>query len=443
MQQNITYSKNIPVRHEVDVLVAGGGPAGVAAAVSSVRSGLKTFLAEAQGAFGGMGTLGLVPGFCGFGDGVRTLAGGIGVEVVRRLVAAGGTATHDLNYDNLRSVSIDWETLKRVYDDMVEDAGAQFSFFTTLIDVVKDGQAVKTAVLSAKSGLFAVNAKIMIDATGDGDLCALAGAPFEKGDSAGAMMPGSLCSQWFDIDWRAVHNSGLKLADQVRKAVADGVFTQPDLHVSGIFHTGEKSGGGNIGHLFGIDNTDERSLTPQMVWGRRMVLEFERFYKTYLKGYENMTLTQTAPLPGIRETRRIMGDYVLNVQDFQKRAVFDDEIGRFNYPVDIHPARPDPALYAQFEEEFRKKHRYGTGETYGIPYRSLLPRGLDNVYVTGRCVSTDRYIQGSIRVMPGCFITGMAAGTAAALAVENGNRTRNVDVGQLRGILRRHGAYLP
>ena len=266
MQSNISYSKSVPIRDEVDVFVAGGGPAGMAAAVSSARMGLKTFLAEAQGAFGGMGTLGLVPTPCGLGDGVRTLAGGIGVEVIRRLVEAGGSRTAEVDYDNMRAVGADPETLKRVYDDMVEDAGVQFLFFTNLIDVIKEDNTVKTAVLSAKSGLFAVNAKIMIDATGDGDLCAMAGAPYDKGDQSGTMMPGTLCSQWFDIDWERAGMSREAFQEVLEKAIDDGVFTDHDLHVSGIFRTGARTGGGNIGHLFGIDNTNERRVTPQMIW---------------------------------------------------------------------------------------------------------------------------------------------------------------------------------
>jgi hypothetical protein len=137
-----------------------------------------------------------------------------------------------------------------------------------------------------------------------------------------------------------------------------------------------------------------------------------------------------------------MGDHVLNLEDFKKRAVFDDEIGRYCYPVDIHASKPDAATYAKFAEEF-KTLRYKKGESYGIPYRTLVPRKLRNVFVAGRCVSADRYIQGSIRVMPGCYITGQAAGTAAALAVEGNTDARGVSVAQLQARLKGMGAFLP
>jgi hypothetical protein len=171
--------------------------------------------------------------------------------------------------------------------------------------------------------------------------------------------------------------------------------------------------------------------------------EFEAFYKEYIPGFENVTLLQTGALMGIRESRRIMGDYVLDMADFTARAVFDDEIGRYCYPVDIHPSKPDPKLYAAFEKEFGKTGRYGKGESYGIPYRTLTPRNLDNVLVAGRCISTDRKLQGSVRVMPGCYITGQAAGMAACEALDKATDIRGIDVHVLQKRLLDMGAFLP
>jgi hypothetical protein len=442
-RKELAYSKQVPVRHEVDVLIAGGGPAGVAAAVSAARAGLKTFLVEAEGAFGGMGTLGMVPTFLGFGDGVRTLAGGIGVEVVRRLAQAGGTPHPDLDWANLSAIVIDHETLKRVYDDMVTEAGVKFLFFTRLIDVIREGNRVHSAIFSAKSGLFAVQARLFVDATGDGDLCALAGAEFAKGDASGTLMPGTLCAQWADIDWASTPESRGYEIEQLKTAIADKVFAVPDPHLCAIERTGPDWGVGNLGHLFGIDNTDEESVSRHMMSGRKMLIEYQRFYREYLSGYKRMNLRASASLPGIRETRRILGDYVLTVDDFVRRASFPDEIGRMAYPVDIHPSKTDAKTQARFAKEIGETYHYAPGESYGIPYRSLLPRSLENVYVTGRCISADRHVFGSIRVQPGAFITGMAAGVAASLALEHEASTRRVDAGSLRDVLRRHGAYLP
>lgn len=440
MADAIRYAREIPVRYEADVAVIGGGPAGVAAAAACARQGRSVFLVEAEGALGGMGTLGLVPVFMTFSDGVRTVAAGIGSEVRERLQAAGGTGPNPNG--------IQPEVLKRVYDEMVTEAGVEFRFFTRLIDVIVDEGRVTAAVLAAKSGLYALRAPVFVDATGDGDLAAWAGAPFEKGDAEGTLMPGTLCSQWVGIDWERFHawvrdKPGRRQSSELERAFADGVFSQHDRHLPGIFRIGERLGGGNIGHLYGIDNTDEASVTQAMVFGRRLVLEYEHYYKEYLAGFENMQLVQTGALPGIRETRRILGDYVLDLEDFRQRRSFPDEIGRYCYPVDIHPSSPDPKAYKAFEEQFLKELRYKPGESYGIPYRVLTPRGLRNVLTAGRCVSTDRYVLGSLRVMPGCFITGQAAGTAAAMALEAGGDVRAIDVQRLREQLRRDGAYIP
>lgn len=443
---SVSFQRQIPVRHEVDVFVAGGGPAGSAAAVMAARQGRSVFLAEAHSCFGGMGTAGLIPAFMQFGDGVNFLAAGFGEELLDRLIATGGTAQPKDNAARTGAHCIGAESLKRVYDDMLTGAKVQFSFHTNMIAVETSGGRVTTAILAAKSGLFAVKAKVFIDATGDGDLAAWAGAPFEKGDAEGNMMPGTLCSLWADIDWDSVPPNApwLEANKYVEQAFKDGVFTYCDKHVPGIWRVGKHLGGGNIGHTFGVDSTDECSLTKALLWGRKLVLEFERYYKQYhQKHFTNMELAATGSMLGVRESRRIMGDYVLCLNDFKTRATFPDEIGRYAYPVDIHVTRPnDETEYQRFEQEF-KELRYKTGESYGIPYRCLVPRELTNVLVTGRCLSADRFLQGSIRVMPGCFITGQAAGIAAALACGNDNDTRKVAIGELQNRLRAAGAYVP
>jgi len=432
----VTLQRRIPVRHDLDVFVAGGGPAGVAAALAAARQGRRVFLAERNVCFGGMGTGGMLPLFMPFTDGVNMLAGGIGAEIQKTLLQRGGTGPGS-------DVTIRAEVLKRVCDELVLKAGADFTFQTELIAVEAERDRVTLAVLAAKSGIFAVRARMFLDCTGDGDLAAWAGAPFEKGDAQGNMMAGTLCSLWADVDWEAVHQGG-RVSDESRleDAFRDKVFTSDDRHLPGMFRVGERVGGGNIGHTFGLDSTDERSITQALLWARKSLPEYERYYKKYLKGFADMELVATASQLGARESRRILGDYVLCLEDFKRRAVFDDEIGRYSYPVDIHAARPDAASYRKYADEFRTL-RYGKGENYGVPYRCLVPRGLTNVLVAGRCVSTDRYMQSSIRVMPGCFITGQAAGTAAAIAVEKKTDTRGFPVAELQRRLKAVGAFLP
>jgi ribulose 1,5-bisphosphate synthetase/thiazole synthase len=436
-QPTLVFKRTVPVRHKVDVFVAGGGPAGVAAALAAARQGADVFIAEGQACFGGMGTAGLVPAFMRFTDGIHFLADGIGREVYEMMKSEGHIpATADRPAG---SVSIDVEALKRVYDILMETSGVSFAFHTQVIGVEAEEGHVAHAICAAKSGVFAVEADLFIDGTGDGDIAVWAGAPFEKGDEEGNMMPGTLCSLWADVDWSRADR---RQATALEEAFKDGVFTIEDRHLPGMWRVGENVGGGNIGHTFGVDGTDERSLTAALLWGRKSLKEYEHYYKTYLDGFESMRLVATGSLMGLRETRRIMGDYILSLQDFKDRATFEDEIGRYNYPVDIHPATPSPEDYDQFRAEFESL-RYQEGESYGIPYRILTPKGLDNVLVAGRCVSSDRFMQGSIRVMPGCYITGQAAGAAAALAVAANISVHDVDIPSLRATLRELGAYLP
>ena len=433
--KEFTYSKNIEIRYDADVLVVGGGPAGIAAAVTAARRGMKVRLIEASTCLGGLGTAGLVPVFMQFTDGKNFLAGGFGKELIDRLREDGGL------YGNTMHIKV--EKLKRLYERIFEENGIEYTYHTKLIDVIKDGSNATIAVCAAKSGVYAVSAKAFIDGTGDGDLCVLAGAGYSMGDSEGNTMPGTLCTLWGGIDWDRVNGPNGREPDDkyLEKAFADGVFTNEDRHLPGMWRVGEKIGGGNIGHTFGVDGTDEVSLTKAYIWGRKSILEYEKYYKEYLRGFESMELVVSAQLMGVRESRRITCDYALSVEDFKNLAVFDDEIGRYSYPIDIHIAKPDKESYDNFLKHFSMRLKHG--ESYGIPYRSLTPAGLDNVWVAGRCIGVTREMQASIRVMPCCYITGQAVGAAAAIAVSKGTTSRGIDVHALQADLVSAGAFLP
>lgn len=435
--RNRAYQRHLPVRVSTDILIVGGGPAGVAAALAAARQdGVSVRLIDAHSSLGGMGTAGMVPAFMQFTDGVNFLAGGMGQNILDALRNAGGTAPPN-------GVGIKAEVFKRVYDQLLEEAGIPFTLHTQVVDAIGANGSVDAVVCAGKSGLYAIEAKMFVDCTGDGDLAVYAGADFEKGDSENQMMPGTLCSLWAGIDWDAVKASGLGHGNaRIEDAFKNGVFTLEDRHLPGMWRVGNTVGGGNIGHTFGVDGTDEESLTKALKWGRKSLMEYERYYKEYLKGFEAMELVATGSLLGIRETRRIVGDYVLSVADFSPESRFDDEIGRYSYPIDIHVARPDKESFDAFMKEFTSM-RLGKGESYGIPYRILTPKGLDNLLVAGRCVSTDRSMQASIRVMPGCYITGQAAGVAAAMAVQGNADVRGIDITRLQHRLVDLGAYLP
>ena len=437
----VVYTRTLPVKVETDVFVAGGGPAGVAAAVAAAKQGARVFLAESHTCLGGMSTAGRVMLFMQWGDGVHGLADGFGSRLRARL----------RRETRIPGVAWDIEAFKRAYDGEMRDAGVDFRFYTRLVDVVAEGGEIQYAVCAAPSGMWAVKAKVYVDATGNGDLSVRAGAEWRKGDKDGRMMPGTLVSYWDRIDWdrwakekpQGLGGSGQSFGAFLPEANRDKVLSVPDLHFSGIFRQEGGLGLANMGHCFGVDGTDEDSLTRALVEGRRSMVEYERYLHEYLKrGMEQARLIATGELLGIRETRRIVGDYVLSHDDYLKRASFPDEIGRYAYPIDIHPSSADPAAMAEHVRQFQDKYRYAKGESYGIPYRILTPKGVRNLLVAGRCVSSDEMVQASIRVIPACYITGQAAGIAAALAADRAQSVHAVDVKDLRRRLVAFGAYI-
>lgn len=431
--KNISFNREINVKFSTDVLIAGGGPSGIAAGLVAARKGLKVMIIEGNTALGGAGTSGMVPCFMRFGDGVNFLADGIGKEILTRLESAEGTG-------GFRNRGIDTEVLKRVYDEMINEAGIEVVFGAHIIDVIKEGSNISHVIIAAKSGIYAIDAKVFIDCTGDGDVCEMAGVPFDIGDENGEMMPGTLCSFWTDIEWDKVEGpQNTKLAD----AFKENMFTYEDWHLTGVSRSGPTYGGGNIGHAFGVNPLDEVSLTKAYMEQRKLLVEYKNYYRKFIDGFSKVELAGTAPMMGIRESRRIKGDYTLCLDDFKKRAVFEDEIGRYCYPVDIHPTRPGVAGFKKFQSEYENDLRYKEGESYGIPYRILTPVGLDNTLMAGRCISCDRYLMGSVRVMPGCYITGQAVGMAAYLMIKNNLTTREVNVKELQKELIGIGAFLP
>ncbi|HPT86174.1 MAG TPA: FAD-dependent oxidoreductase [Bacillota bacterium] len=437
--RTVTYRREIPVEIETDVFVAGGGPAGVAAAIAAARFGARVFIAEQTANFGGAATNMLIPCHMQFGDGENFLAAGIGKEIYDYMKehAEGG-------YKKYTPPAIPVELYKRCCDELVAASGADFMFYTTVIDAVRDGSRIDYVVCVAKGQMFAARAKIYIDCTGDGELSALAGAECEYGDEHGRVMAATLCSIWAGIDWPRVVPPDSR---ELERAFADGVFTNIDRHLPGMFRLSEGEapglgvGGLNGGHIYDVDARSARSLTRGIIAARRQLDEYKKYYREYLTGFENSHPVISAPYLGIRESRRVMGEYVMTLDDFLSRASFEDEIGRYAYPVDIHSPTNDDAGYRKFADE-HQRYRYKKGESYGIPYRALVVRGIDNLLVAGRCISADRYIQSSIRVIPGCYITGQAAGVGASVAAESGKPAREADYGEIRKRLEKLGAYL-
>ncbi len=428
------YEKELKLKYDADVFVAGGGPAGIAAAVTAARMGAKVFCAEKAQCFGGMATIALVPAFMRFSDGENFLAGGIGREIFNALYG------EDCDFTQ-KEIPIDTEKLKLVYDNIMIESGVQFVFETEVIDAETENGEIKYLILRSGEELCAAKAKVYIDATGNGTLSVKAGASFELGDENGLMMPATLCTTWSGIDWsKAVFEAGKDPdARMLPKAFEDGVFSVQDPKLSGMWPFENDRGGGNIGHSFGVDGTNAESVTEGILDARRRMGEYQYYYNHYLPGYENAKLNSTANVLGIRESRRIIGEEYLTSDAYFEHAVFENEIGRYAYPIDMHKSTINEK--EKFEGIFEKD--YEKGKSYGIPYGCLIPKDTVNLLMAGRCISGDREIIGSLRVMPGCFITGMAAGAAAAKSVKEDTDVRSINVKELQKQLKNMGAYLP
>ncbi len=447
--------RELPVDASWDVLVAGGGPAGCAAATAAAREGARTLLLEATGMLGGMGTAGLVPWFCGYTDGQQVIARGL-AEVVRQGLCAGMPHLKaKIAEKPLAPPAIDPELLKRIYDEMVSASGAEVLFNSQLcaVETSQAGDKVEAVIVANKAGLSAYKAKVYIDCTGDGDLAAWAGAEVEKGDAQGNMQPATHCFILSNIDeeelakgpqihfydpespvWKAVAADKYPLIEELHSCsmkLAPGMF------------------GFNAGHIFGVDNTDPWNTSKALARGRQMAKQYRDAFAEYHLAFRNAILTGTGSLLGVRETRRVIGDYYLTVDDYLGRRSFPDEICRNAYNLDVHSSREQAlALCKMTIPELKERNRKHVqsmqpGESFGIPYRCLTPKGLNNVLVAGRCISADRQANGSIRIMACCLTTGEAAGAAAAISAAGGTGVHAVDTDMLRSRLLRHGAYLP
>ncbi|MFP4106889.1 MAG: FAD-dependent oxidoreductase [Phycisphaerae bacterium] len=449
MSQYALKSRDIPLNDRWDVIVVGGGPAGCTAAAAAAREGAKTLLIEATGALGGMGTSGLVPAWCPFTDKQKIIYSGMAERVLRETMAG----MPHLPKERYDWVPIDPEHLKRVYDDLVVEAGAEilFNTFVTGVDLAGEGQ-IDVLLAANKDGLTAYRAKVYIDCSGDADLAAWAGAEFHKGDKTGDLQPATHCFVLTNVDMYAYQFvTGIKHsptgAAKIKDIIASGKYADmiPDDHACNSI-LGPGAVGFNAGHIWDVDNTDAHSVSRALIHGRKQAKAWRDACAEFApEAFGNAWLAQTGTLMGIRETRRIVGDYELTVDDYVNKRSFDDEICRNCYFVDIHHKKSEieKSLSGWNRGEAGSIH-LAPGESHGVPYRCLTPRGLTNVIVAGRSISTDRPVQGSTRVMPVCLAMGEAAGIAAHQAKDHERvDVHAVDTDAVRERLREHGAYLP
>lgn len=443
--------REIPLEEGFDLVVAGGGPGGALAAIAAGRMGARVLLLEATGCLGGMGTSGLVCAFDPMADGEKMLVGGLMRELVETLYARGFMAP-GINPDCWRKEYHKWsqfqsEGFKLVLDEMAMAAGVEVRFFTRVIDAQAEGGLVDGVVTANVEGYRYIRARAFIDATGDAVLSKLCGAAYHQAGKNGESdpMPATLAAIFAGVDWGKT-----QLATQTTECVRlleeefeQGRFEQCDRHFVGLSAVNHSVGYMNGGHIFHLDATDIQSLSQGMMTGRRIVRQYEAFLRKYSENCENLQLVATGALMGVRESRRVIGEYELNFADYQARRQFPDQIGVFNKFVDIHPLDCSRQEYDRFLREKDDTGRLGPGECFGLPYGILVPRGFGNLWVAGRCCSSDEKVHGSIRVMPACGMMGHAAGVAAVQSIRTGQRANRLNTRTLVETLRQQGAYLP
>jgi len=456
--QTYTLTREIPVDDSYDIIVAGGGPAGSAAAITAARLGAKVLLVEATGCLGGMGTSGLVSTFGPMGDGVRTLVGGFARELIENMHQRsflGPEVTPDFwNTHYNRWIPFHPEGLKRLLDEKTIDAGVDVRFFTRVIDAEVEGKKVIGALISNVEGYKFIHAKAYVDATGDAALSALCGADCKvAGIDWPDTAPSTLCSLYGGVNWNdPAYGSDYQGSDEVKartrnellpKAIADGHFSQEDRFMPGMNKIGETTANLNAGHIFGLNGLDSKSLSDGMMKGRQLAVEYSEFYRNYVPGCEHIEHLTTAPVMGIRDTRRIVGEFLLTIDDYTARRQFPDQIAVYNRPPDNHPTNTSKAEFERFNREFDGDLKLARGACVGIPYGILVPEGWENLWVAGRCHSSDSQVHGSIRAQSAAYMMGQAAATAAKQFIDTGQPACDLDTEALVLTLRAAGCYLP
>ena len=405
------------------VIVSGGGPAGLAASVAASRQGVETLLIERYGFLGGMATAGLVSPFMPWHANGSPLVAGIFEEMQRRMKAMHGFG------GEREPAAIDPEVFKVVADEICHDAQVRVRLHTLVAEVTREGSVIASIRTESKSGTEDWTADVYVDCTGDADLAFRAGVPCDHGrdeDQLAQPMTLNFRMAGAEIEHMPSRQEVNRLFDQAK---AEGRLHQPRENVLFFYTTRPGVVHFNTTRVTGLSGADADDLTAAEIEARRQAHELAHFLVARVPGFERAYLEQSGAQIGVRESRRIRGDYALTGDDVVNARKFPDAIARSNYPIDIH----NPAGSGTVIEEVP------AGDYYEIPYRCLLPVGMDNLLVAGRCASATHEGQSSLRVMPQCFAMGQAAGVAAAMAVRDGISPRQVDAEELRRALRKQG----
>jgi 2-polyprenyl-6-methoxyphenol hydroxylase-like FAD-dependent oxidoreductase len=418
-----------------DVVVVGAGSAGSAAAITAARLGARTLLVDRLAFMGGTSTAVLDTFYAFYTPGPAPLrvVGGLGWEVVGRLTTAGVAFERPNTYGAGTGVTYDTEALKVLWERMAEVAGVDLLLHTWATGASVDGEGrVRGVRLWNKGGERRVEAGATVDASGDGDVSAMAGARYDDATTSVGVQSLSTLFKLANVDVaRAREIPRGELWSRMREAAATGAYELPRLE--GSWHVTPYPGVVlvHMTRIPNVDATDPEALTQAEIQGRRQVQEYHRFLRDRVPGFEQAVIVATSPAIGIRESRRVHGDYRLTRDDVLEGHRFADEVALCGAPIEDHHAGGDTAW-----------QYVGGGAAYGIPYRSLIPAGVEGLLVAGRCFSATHDAHASARSMATCMAMGQAAGTAAALAAGRGVGPRAVQADELRERLVADGALL-
>ena len=409
-----------------DVIVAGGGPAGFSAAIAAAECGAKTLLIEDSGELGGAGGSGCVNHWLGgrTTNAQKFTVGGIFKRIV--LEAEKEKIAHipthcDQKYPPFgwvrgalfAGIPFDGVRMAELLDRKVLESGAEILFFTRVVGCKTEGGKITEITLHNKGGFFTASAGRYIDATGDADLAAAAGAPFKKGrDGDGKTAPATLEFHVSGVDGQKLSeyinkNDSKRFIAEIKNLEKRGIWKFPYTTFISVQLYDKDNFMINTSRLVGVDGTDGGSVSGAMVEGRRQAVELLRIMKSHFPGFENARISRIAPKLGVRETRRISADFTLKVSDLASEVSFDDTIGFSCYGWDL-PDPDKPSHQPMHGKKMRKGH------LVPLPFRIMVPRKISNLTCPGRCVSAERQALGAIRVMAPCMAMGEAAGVNAA-----------------------------